>query len=94
VIEAVNKYRHFLLGRHFIIKSDNLSLCFINSLKDSNMGRLHRWSMQLQLYDFSLEYVKGSNDIIADSPSRRDYEPCTDDMMDKLFLEQNCSHDR
>jgi len=40
VLEALNKYRHFLLRRHFIIKSDHLSLRFINSLKDSSVGRL------------------------------------------------------
>jgi len=52
------------------------------------MGGLHRWSMMLQPFDFSLEYIKGQNHIVADSLSRRDYDPCTDDTMDKLFLEQ------
>jgi len=45
VVEAVNKYRYFLLGRQFIIKSDHLSLRFINSIKDSSMGSLHLWSL-------------------------------------------------
>jgi len=52
------------------------------------MGRLHRWSMMLQPFDFSLEYVKGQNHIVADSLFRRDYDPCSDDTIDKLFLEQ------
>jgi len=52
VVEALNKYRHFLLGRHFIIKSDHISLRFINSLKDSSVGRLYRWSLQIQGFDF------------------------------------------
>jgi len=35
IIEALDKYRHYLLGRHFVIKSDHVSLQFLNSLKDS-----------------------------------------------------------
>jgi len=29
IVDALNKYRHFLLGRCFIIKSDHISLRFI-----------------------------------------------------------------
>jgi len=88
VVEALNKYRHFLLGRHFIIKSDHLSLRFINSLKDSSVGRLFRWSLQIQGFDFEWIYIKGSLHTVADSLSRRDYPVCTDPTMDKLFLDQ------
>jgi len=89
VVEAINKYRHFLLGRHFIIKSDHISLRFINSLKDSSVGRLYRWSLQIQGFDFDLQYQKGSSHVVADSLSRREYPECTDNTMDKLLLDQN-----
>jgi len=52
VVDALNKYQHFLLGRHFIIKSDHISLRFINSLKDTSVGRLFRWSLMIQGFDF------------------------------------------
>jgi len=84
IIDALNKYRHFLLGRHFIIKSDHISLRFINSLKDSSTGRLFRWSLSIQGFDFELIYVKGSSHTVADSLSRRNYPECTDSTMDKL----------
>jgi len=87
VVEALNKYRHFPSGRHFIIKSDHISLKFINSLKNSSVGRLFRWSLQKQGFDFELLYLKGSLNQVADSLSRRDYPECTDNSMDKLFLE-------
>jgi len=89
VVEALNKYRHFLLVRHFIIKSDHLSLHFINSLNDSSLSRLYRWSLQIQGFDFELQYQNGSSYVVADCLSRREYPECTDDTMDKLFLDQN-----
>jgi len=71
VVDALNKYRHFLLGRHFIIKSDHISLRFINNLKDSSVGRLFIWSLQIQGFDFELIYVKGNSHTIADSLSTK-----------------------
>jgi len=35
IIEALDKYRHYLLGTHFVIKSDHVSLQFLNSLNES-----------------------------------------------------------
>jgi len=72
LVDALNKYRHFLLGRYFIIKSDHISLRFINSLKDSSTGRLFRWSVMIQGFDFEIIYVKGSSHTVADSLSRHD----------------------
>jgi len=54
VVEALERYRHYLMGRHFKMKSDHLSLRFINSLKDSSVGRLFRWSLHIQGFDFEL----------------------------------------
>jgi len=82
VVDALNKFRHFLLGRHFIIKSYHISLRFINSLNDSSVGRLFRWSLMIPGFDFELIYVKGSSHTIADSLSRRDNPECLDDTMD------------
>jgi len=42
IIKALDKHRHYLLGKHFIMQSDHISLQFVNSLKDSGAGRLHR----------------------------------------------------
>jgi len=38
IIEALDKYRHYLLCRHFVIRSNHVSLQFLNSLKDSGAG--------------------------------------------------------
>jgi len=84
IVDALNKYSHFLLGRHFIIKSDHISLRFINSLKDSSTGHLFRWRLMIQKFDFEILYVEGSSHTVAHSLSRRDYPECTDSTMDRL----------
>jgi len=84
VIEAHKKYRHSLFGRHFIIKSDNFSLRFINSLKDSSVGCVFWWSLQIQSFDFQFVYLKDCQNHVADSLSRRDYPECTDNTMDEF----------
>jgi len=89
IVDALNKFRHFLLSRHFIIKSDHICLRFINSLKDSSTGHLFRWSSMIQGFDFEIIYVKGSSHTIADSLFRRDYPECTDSTMDKLNHDQS-----
>jgi len=50
IIEALDKYRHYLLSRHFVIRSEHVSLQLLNSLKDSGAGRFHRWSLRLLQY--------------------------------------------
>jgi len=88
IIEALDKYRHYLLGKRFVIKSDHVSLQFLNSLKDSGAGRLHRWSLRLQQYTYSLLHVRGVNNNVADALSHREYEPTVNSTMEKLRLEE------
>lgn len=47
------------------------------SLKDLS-GRLARWPLQLQSYDFQIEHRKGSENVVADMLSRAVEELSTD----------------
>ena len=40
------------------------------SLKDLS-GRLARWSLRLQCFDFNIEHRKGSNNVVAYTLSRK-----------------------
>ena len=71
-VEAVKKYRHYLLGKHFTIRSDHISLRFLQSLKDSGCGRIYRWSIQLAPYSYTVEYLKKKCNPVADALSQRD----------------------
>ncbi|XP_058170027.1 uncharacterized protein K02A2.6-like [Anopheles ziemanni] len=73
IIFAVKKFHKMLYGRHFRLQTDHRPLLRIFG---SNKGipvytanRLQRFALQLQLYDFSIEYVKtdqfGNADVLS-----------------------------
>lgn len=66
---AVRKFHIYLFGRTFILQSDHKPLVYIKSAKHVN-SRVLRWSLILMEYDFSVEYIKGSENVGADYMSR------------------------
>lgn len=73
---AVEHFSYFLLGRRFTLRTDAKEATFIfNRSRESSKRALTRadgWALRLSLYNYTIEYVKGS-DNIAD-PSSRLYE--------------------
>lgn len=65
----VEYFRHYLLGRHFTVRSDHRALKFLFSMK-SPSGRIARWIEILSGYDFEVQYRQGSKHANADSLSR------------------------
>jgi hypothetical protein len=63
---AVNKLRHFLLGRRFVIRSDCKNLLFGTSL----IPKIQRWTLRLQEFDFEIQHIRGQQNVVADSLSR------------------------
>lgn len=59
----------------FIVRSDHFSSTYIKNLKSSSNSKLLRYSLLLSQYDFDIEHVKGTKNLIADSISRRPYTP-------------------
>lgn len=58
VVFAVEKFRHYVEGFHFEIITDHSALLWL--FKQQNLsGRLARWMMKLQQYDFEIKQVKG-----------------------------------
>lgn len=68
-IMAVKKFRPYVEMMPFTIVTDHASLKWLMSLKDLT-GRLARWSLQLQAFDFQIMHRKGSENIVADMLSR------------------------
>ena len=62
-------YRVYLLGRPFVIQTDHRSLEWLDRLKENN-GRLTRWSLALQPYQYSVQYRTGQKNENADALSR------------------------
>ncbi|KAF9760593.1 Retrovirus-related Pol polyprotein from transposon [Nosema granulosis] len=68
VIKGIENFRHYLLGKEFVLRTDHKALTYLWESKNPT-SRLLRWSMKLQEYKFRIEYVKGE-DNIADGCSR------------------------
>ena len=69
IIYSVTKLQRYLMGRKFIILSDHRPLlCLKNSM--GLKGRLARWALALQEFDFDISHIKGTNNFLADFLSR------------------------
>ena len=69
VVWAVSYFRHYLHSARWTLLSDQLSIKWLLSTKNLS-GRLCRWSLILQEYNFDCEYVSGAKNVVADSLSR------------------------
>lgn len=69
VIKSIEKFRPYIEGYCFNIITDHSSLKWLMPTRDLS-GRLARWSLKLQNYDFTIEHRKGKCNIVADSLSR------------------------
>ena len=70
VVKACEAFRVFLLGREFTLRTDHRALCglFSSSLQTSN--RVVKWVMRLQPFKFTIQILKGKDNVVADALSR------------------------
>jgi hypothetical protein len=70
VIWAVSsKFSRYLLDNPFILETDHRPLECLNSGNTTNK-RIMRWGLILQSYKFKVQYIKGTDNLIADYLSR------------------------
>ena len=69
IIWAVEKFRPYLEVGHFKVYSDQKSLQWVRKARDPT-GRLARWVMRLQPFDFTIIYHAGKLNAVADALSR------------------------
>lgn len=70
IVWGIEKMRPYLEAYHFTVLTDHQSLRWLHSIK-SPSGRLARWSIFLQQYDFEIKYRKGALNRVADALSRQ-----------------------
>lgn len=69
---AINHFRPYLYGTKFLVKSDHRPLVYLFSMRNPS-SKLTRMRLDLEEYDFSIEYVKGKDNSGADALSRIDF---------------------
>lgn len=69
VVLAVEKFRPYVELHPFTIITDHSALRWLMSQKDLS-GRLARWSLRLQRFEFSIQHRKGHLNVVPDTLSR------------------------
>ena len=76
VIHAVEKWRQYLIGQQFTVYTDHMNLQeLFNRAKNFKAGKLYRWAVRLQEFDFKAKYIQGKKNIMADYLSRDALQP-------------------
>ena len=69
IVWATLHLRPYLERSRFTIRTDHDALKWLLNLRDPR-GRLARWGLRLQEFDFDIQYRPGSSHALADGPSR------------------------
>ena len=70
VIEAVKHWHYYLAERQFTIITDHAPLAGCFSKSNNLHGRLARWAVYMQMYDFTIVYKRGELNKLPDLLSR------------------------
>ena len=65
---GLDKFKPYYYPNHVTVYNDHGNLRWLMEQKQT--GRLARWQLDLQQYDFTIGYVKGNNNPVADCLSR------------------------
>ena len=73
IVEAIRKWRHFLLGKHFLVVTDQQAVRYMFDGK--NKGKIKnekilRWRLELSCFSFDISYREGKKNVVADALSR------------------------
>ena len=69
IIHALKMWRLYLMGRKFLLKTENMSLKYLFDQPDLN-ARQARWLDFLSEYHLELQHIKGKENKVTDALSR------------------------
>ena len=81
VVKFTRHFRHYLLGKPFIVRTDHHSLVWLTRFKHIE-GQLARWLEELSQYDMRIIHRAGRSHLNADGMSRIPDEVCSCDCYD------------
>ena len=66
IVQGVKKFRHYLIGKKFILKTDNRVLAYLKSTHTSKSRKLLNWALRLSEYNYDIIHIPSSNNQISD----------------------------
>jgi hypothetical protein len=69
-MHALTKFRQYLVGSKFVVKTNHNSLKYFLEQKDLSESH-QKWMTKVQAFNFDIEYVRGKKNIVVDALSRR-----------------------
>ncbi|KAH9706417.1 Endonuclease [Citrus sinensis] len=70
IVHYLRVWRHYLLGSHFVILTDNVAMSYFQTQKKLSPKQV-RWQEFLAEFDYRLEYKPGKANVVADALSRK-----------------------
>ena len=70
IIETIRHWKHYLTGRHFLIKTDQRSVAYMFNTKQRGKiknDKIMRWRIELSCYNFDIVYRPGAENIAPDT---------------------------
>ncbi|XP_046674898.1 uncharacterized protein LOC124363682 [Homalodisca vitripennis] len=74
VVFGINKFRRFLEHKVFLLETDNQALSWLLA-HPRQLGKIGRWVVQISSLKFTVQHVRGTQNIIADTLSRMYHTP-------------------
>jgi hypothetical protein len=69
IVHALKMWRHYLLGRKFVLMRDQFGLQYLFDQPKIN-ARQARWMALLSEFDFEIKHIKGKENKVADALSQ------------------------
>ncbi|KAL5962039.1 Retrovirus-related Pol polyprotein from transposon [Taenia solium] len=70
IFTMVRHFKHYLIAKQSIVKTDHQALTWLRTMKEIDHS-VARWYEELQQYDFTVQYRKGTTHSNTDALSRR-----------------------
>ena len=95
IVEACRKWRHYLLGRRFLLITDQEAVSFIFDYtkhgKTKN-DKIMRWRIEMSCFDYDIKYRPGVDNVTADCLTRASCSSISSSLDRLKFMHDEMCH--